>query len=210
MFYLKVLLTSPDQRVEKVRVKADPKWTLSELERETFSLLVRHKVVNASSLPRAVALQSEAGEYMLSKDDLVGDWFAQGDAFRFAPQPIQGLLLFAQPPLAPSVSPVRHGVKRQAPVVEIGYSSGRKKGGAVARAADPVAADAVSAPASVERCSPPPQEEPLPELPPASAGAKRCKYCGKAREPDDHYRKKGGRGVLLCPDCFAKDLVNDQ
>jgi hypothetical protein len=83
---------------------------------------------------------------MLCKEDLVGDWFVTGDAFRFAPPPGQGLSLFTssgqhQPsgrrqflsvPLRtvpavssvpPSSSPARHGVKRADPPP---FSSGKK------------------------------------------------------------------------------------
>ena len=41
-------------------------------------------------------------------------------------------------------------------------------------------------------------------VPAGTLHVKHCKNCGKARGPTDRFRKEGGVGVLLCPDCFAK------
>jgi hypothetical protein len=86
MIFLCVILSRGEVPIP-VRVKADPGWTLAQLEQETVAFLVRNKVVDPVPLPHSVALQSRAGEFMLCRDDRVGDWFVQGDAFRFAPAP---------------------------------------------------------------------------------------------------------------------------
>ncbi len=80
-----------------VLVKANPKWTLAQLEQETISHLLRSNLVELLSLPRYLVLQSEAGELISCKNDLVDDWLVEGDAFRFALHPGQGVSLVAPP-----------------------------------------------------------------------------------------------------------------
>ncbi len=119
-----MVLVSRDQSLKKVRVKADARWTLAQLERETLAFLVQQNVIADTALP-FVFLQSEAGEYMLCKEDLVGDWFVTGDAFRFAPPPGQGLSLFVsagQFPLELQQQPISSPVRPHPPT----YSSGKK------------------------------------------------------------------------------------
>jgi hypothetical protein len=72
---------------------------MAQLEVETIQHLVSLGAlpgVQAGALSRQMCLQSEAGEYMLRKDDLVGNWFESGDAFRTGESPLVGnLVLFS-------------------------------------------------------------------------------------------------------------------
>jgi hypothetical protein len=219
-FFLSVVLVARDQSLKRVRVKADPRWTLAQLEREALAFLSQQKVIADTALP-FVFLQSEAGEYMLCKEDLVGDWFVTGDAFRFAPPPGQGLSLFVSAgqyslelPQQPISSPVRpdpptysSGKKAHMTLSNVQARAKAKRQGGASLAH--LLNGSETEPAAKK--TPPPrgceQRRRYP-LPPA-AGAyqvqvKRCKHCGKARAPTDRFRKERGVGVLLCPECFAK------
>jgi hypothetical protein len=219
-FFLSVILVARDHSLKKVRVKADPRWTLAQLERETLAFLSQQKVIADTALP-SVFLQSEAGEYMLCKEDLVGDWFVTGDAFRFSPPPGQGLSLFVsagQFPFELQQQPISSPVRPDPPT----YSSGKKgihgsierpgtgeqQGGAsLAHLLNDLETESAKRPRPREDASS--DAVPPAKRPPPAAGAyqvqvKRCKHCGKARAPTDRFRRERGVGVLLCPECFAK------
>ena len=71
----------------KVRTRADPAWTLAQLQQNTLQHLARIPIAMPLGT-ETLALQSESGELMLCMDDnLVRDWFVSGDSFRIAQAP---------------------------------------------------------------------------------------------------------------------------